>query len=86
MMVFSLLLFPDSNTLLLSTHSHTLTHTPLHVKLIYTHHTILPCSLIQACPLLIDMNSLAYTNITHNHPCTHTHTHTVPPCAFVADF
>ena len=40
---------------------------------------ILPCSLIQACPLLIDMNShIQISHITtcvHAHAHTHTHTH-----------
>ena len=82
-------LFPSSFSLTaidLAVHTltYTHTHTPTCETHIHTTHTILPCSLIQACPLLIDMN--LHIEISHIITCARAHTHTVPPCAFVADF
>ena len=72
-------LFPSSFSLTaidLAVHTltYTHTHTPTCETHIHTTHTILPCSLIQACPLLIDMN--LHIEISHIITCARAHTHT----------
>ena len=72
-------LFPSSFSLTaidLAVHTltYTHTHTPTCETHIHTTHTILPCSLIQACPLLIDMN--LHVEISHIITCARAHTHT----------